>query len=126
MINFSLDTNPKGMGIEALDARGIQIGGQIHAHSLLLTAERLQPWPPQRFAELTRDHLELMLAHPADVYLLGVGAQQRFPAVDLLAVFYARGLGIEVMHSAAACRTFNILAAEGRNPVAGILWEPSV
>jgi uncharacterized protein len=126
MINFSLDNNPRGIGVDALDESGMHIGGRVYAQSLLLTAEQLQPWPPQSLADLQQDHLQLLLAHAADVYLIGVGARQRFPSPRLLAPFYERGLGVEIMHSAAACRTFNILSAEGRNPVAGIIWDLGV
>ncbi len=123
MINFTLDTNPDGISIDAIDETGIRIGGKIHRQSLLLTTKQVQSWAPATFDLLDHDSLERLLERSADVYLIGTGATQRFPDTRLLAPFYQRGLGVEVMHSAAACKTFNILAAEGRTPVAGIIFE---
>ncbi|MBF0256860.1 MAG: Mth938-like domain-containing protein [Gammaproteobacteria bacterium] len=123
MINFTLETPSNAISVGSCDAQGIRIGGRYHSQSLLLDPQQVQPWPPTRFAQLDSDCLELLLQRPADVYLIGTGLRQRFIDVRLLAGFYRRGLGVEVMHSAAACRTFNILVAEGRRPVAGIVFE---
>ena len=56
-----------------------------------------------------------------EIVLLGTGAQFRFPEPALLAPLYKAGIGVEVMDTPAACRTYNILLGEGRNVVAALL-----
>lgn len=121
MIHFTLEGNPAGTFVDAYEANGIRIAGRTYRQSLLLTPAELQPWAPEGLDE---DAVTALLRLAGDVYLIGTGQRQTRPDIHLLAPFYQRGLGVEIMHSAAACRTFNILAAEGRTPVAGILFEP--
>ncbi|HEB58150.1 MAG TPA: hypothetical protein ENJ01_02915 [Gammaproteobacteria bacterium] len=90
--------------------------------SLLLTGERLiTGWTPRHTEELTAEHLDAALALEPELILLGTGARQRFPAPAILARPQARGIGMEVMATAEACRTFNILVAEGRPVVAALM-----
>jgi uncharacterized protein len=56
-----------------------------------------------------------------EIVILGTGAAQRFPRRDLMRELAAAGVGVEIMDSRAACRTYNILATEGRKVVAAIL-----
>ena len=53
--------------------------------------------------------------------LLGTGARQRFPHPRLYRMLIDAGIGVEVMDSAAAARTYNIIAAEGRRVAAALL-----
>jgi uncharacterized protein len=57
------------------------------------------------------------------VVLLGTGARQRFPAPVLMRSLIDRGIGVEVMDTHAACRTYNILMAEGRDVAAALILE---
>jgi uncharacterized protein len=123
MIKFTLESNESGIFIDACESDGIRIHGKIHRQSLLLTPEQLHAWDPQRFEQLSTASLSALLDHPGDVIIIGTGQRQRYPDTQLLAPLYRQGIGFEVMSSAAACRTFNILAAEGRRPVAGIIFE---
>jgi uncharacterized protein len=59
-----------------------------------------------------------------EIVILGTGATQRFPAPELTRALAATGVGVEVMDSKAACRTYNILVTEGRKVIAAILIEP--
>lgn len=61
-----------------------------------------------------------MLGLAPEVVLLGTGARQQFPDPVLLGILHAQRIGVEVMDTAAACRTFNVLVTEGR-PVAAAL-----
>ena len=70
---------------------------------------------------MTEAHIDALLELDPQVILLGTGARQIFPAMALLARGLARSIGIEVMDTGAACRTYNILMAEGRQVVAGLL-----
>ena len=66
-------------------------------------------------------HLEALLALEPEVVLLGTGARQVFLPPRQLAPFYRKAVGVELMTTDAACRTFNVLAAEERRVVAGLL-----
>jgi len=66
-------------------------------------------------------HVEPILALQPDVVLLGTGARQQFPSQEVLAAFLQRHVGVEVMNNAAAARTWDILASEGRNVVAAFV-----
>ena len=57
--------------------------------------------------------------------LFGSGERQRFPSPELLKPLIAQGIGLETMDTKAACRTYNILVAEGRQVACGILIEPA-
>jgi uncharacterized protein len=71
--------------------------------------------------ELDERRLEPVFALRPEVVLLGTGARQVFPSPELLMCFHRRGIGIEVMATAAACRTFNVLVSERRKVVAALL-----
>lgn len=97
--------------------------------SLLITPNAIVPeWTViGGFTGLTSDHFAAMLAQQPEVVLLGTGRQLQFPHPQLSAPLINAGIGLEVMDSKAACRTYNILASEGRRVVIGLLLDhPSV
>ena len=69
--------------------------------------------------------LWLLVGHKPEVVLLGTGARLRFPPAAVLAPLTRAGIGVEVMDTAAACRTYNILAGDGRRVVAALLMIES-
>ena len=98
------------------------IGEQIIRQGIIISAGgAVDPWTPAIFADLDETHLQQILSYRPEVVLLGTGTRQEFPAPELLRPFADGGLGLEVMDTAAACRTFNVLAAESRDVVAGLL-----
>jgi uncharacterized protein len=88
-------------------------------------AHLLEDWPVADVASLRPEDLEPALALAPAVLLLGTGATLRVPAPAVLAACLTRGVGIEAMDNAAAARTFNVLAAEGRRVVAAFLLSPA-
>jgi len=90
--------------------------------SFLLSPDRLvEDWRPRAIDEVVPDDMEALLALEPALVLLGSGGSLRFPAPAVLAACLTRGIGIEVMDNAAAARTFNLLAGEGRRVVAAFL-----
>ena len=90
--------------------------------SLILTPQQLvDDWAPQQISELVPDHWQLVLDFQPEVILLGTGRRLTFPPVATLQPCHQAGIGIEVMDTSAACRTFNILASEGRHVVAALM-----
>jgi uncharacterized protein len=80
-------------------------------------------WRPSSIDTLEIADLEPLLALEPAVVLLGSGASLRFPAPAVMAACLTRGIGIEVMDNAAAARTFNVLATEGRRVAGAFLIE---
>ena len=80
-----------------------------------------QAWDIERFEELTAEHFRFLLQLEPEIVILGTGAQQRFPRPELMRDLIAARIGVEVMDTAAACRSYHILMAEGRKVIAAVL-----
>ncbi|MEE9929164.1 Mth938-like domain-containing protein [Microvirgula aerodenitrificans] len=99
----------------------VAINQEQHHQPLLVMADLLTPWPASSFETLTEDDFAALLAHDPEVVVLGTGPRLRFPHPRLTAALTARQIGVEVMDTPAACRTFNILVSEDRRVLAAIL-----
>ncbi|MGD9944962.1 MAG: Mth938-like domain-containing protein [Burkholderiaceae bacterium] len=100
----------------------VEINGQRHEGSLLVMPEGLlAPWPAAGFESLEPAHFEALLGHRPELVLLGTGGRQRFPHPRLTAALAAARIGVDTMDTPAACRTYNILMAEGRRVLAALL-----
>ncbi|MBY0455356.1 MAG: Mth938-like domain-containing protein [Burkholderiaceae bacterium] len=104
----------------------IGVGAEKISSSLVLGAQGLRmPWPCARFEDLTPAHFVQLAALEAELFIFGSGTRNRFPPPAWLQPLMARRIGIETMDTQAACRTYNILAGEGRNVVAALILETS-
>ena len=83
-------------------------------------------WPCARFEDLTPDHFAQLATLEAELIIFGSGVRNRFPPPAWLQPLMARRMGLETMDTPAACRTYNILASEGRNVVAALVLETPV
>jgi uncharacterized protein len=93
--------------------------------SFIVSPDKLvESWPVRDPRALTAADLEPVLALDPEVVLLGTGGNQIFPPAAVMAACLSRGVGLEVMNNAAAARTFNVLAGEGRRVVAGFVLVP--
>jgi len=102
----------------------VQVSGKRHAASLVVSGERvIEDWPAASIEALSADHFAAIVELGPEIVLLGTGAAFRFPDAALLAPLYRAGIGVEVMDTPAACRTYNILLAEGRNVVAALIVD---
>jgi uncharacterized protein len=101
----------------------IEINKVRHMSALVLTPERVEPWSTASFEALAEADFERLRALDPEVVLLGTGARQRFPHPRLSRPLAEARIGLEVMNTPAACRTYNILMAEGRKVVAALLPE---
>ena len=108
--------------VRRADARTIVVVDRPFSASIILTRDRvIDDWKISDVAAMTPDHVDPIVALKPDVVLLGTGAHQRFPSQAVLAAFLQRSVGVEVMDNAAAARTWDILAGEGRNVVAAFI-----
>jgi uncharacterized protein len=99
----------------------VEVNGRRIASSVLVNAVQLAEWDVRSVAQLTEEKLAAVLALKPEIVLLGSGADFTFPDAAVLAPFYRARIGLEVMDTRAACRTYNILLGEDRNVVAALI-----
>ena len=100
----------------------VMVNGQRFDRSVVVTPERvIEEWRAASFDQLDASHFEFLLQLNPEIVLLGTGATLRFPSPVLSRCLTAARIGLEVMDTSAACRTYNILMAEGRKVVAAVL-----
>ena len=107
-------------------AEGVLVNGIEHRHSVIVPWQgAVTPWPAERFEALAETHFEALAALGPELVIFGSGSRIRFPHPRLLRPLMSRRIGIETMDSPAACRTYNVLLAEGRAVVAALLFDPA-
>lgn len=112
---------PPGV-VDAQASRPSQGHRETVTTSVVLTPDRIiRDGLPETFEQLEASHFEALMELEPEVVLFGSGAKLRFPAPALLRRLTERGMGVEVMDTAAACRTYNVLIAEGRRVTAALL-----
>lgn len=100
----------------------VDINGHRYRQPVVLMSGALRTdWGAVDFAGLTAAHFDYFLALEPEVLLLGTGAKQQFARPELYRNLIAARIAIEFMDTPAACRTFNILAAEDRKVIAAVL-----
>ncbi len=98
-------------------------GERLTASVVVGSRGQRQPWNCTRFEDLTPEHFAQLAELDTELIVFGSGARNRFPPPAWLQPLMARRIGLETMDTQAACRTYNILAGEGRNVVAALLLE---
>ena len=100
----------------------VKVGAIEYRESLIVTPERIvNGWGSAGFDALTEADFATLAGLAPEIVLLGTGKTMRFPHPRLTRPLIDARIGLEVMDTPAACRTFNILAAEGRKVAAAIL-----
>ena len=100
----------------------IEINAQRFSHSLVVLPESVpQPWQVKDFEDLQPSDFELLGSMKPDLVILGTGQRQRFASARLTAQLMAQRVGVEFMDNQAACRTYNILMAEGRKVALAVI-----
>lgn len=110
--------------ITAYDENGVEINAVRFTRSLLVLPETPPViWPVASFEQLSADHFIQIDAALPDVVILGTGRRQRFAPPHLTTALAARRVGVECMDNQAACRTYNILMAEGRKVALALIID---
>jgi uncharacterized protein len=105
---------------------GVIVNGVEHRRSVIVPWQgAVLPWSVNAFEALQAQHFEALAASGPELIIFGSGARIRFVKPALLRVLMERRIGIETMDTPAACRTYNVLLAEGRAVVAALLFERS-
>jgi uncharacterized protein len=103
----------------------IGVGTEKITSSIILVSDGTRiAWPAASFEELGPGHFAQLAQLACEVVVFGSGARLRFVQPAWLAPLMSRRIGLETMDTAAACRTYNILAQEGRSVAAALLLEP--
>ena len=112
--------------VTGYDDDAVEINAVRYQHSLLVLPETAPvAWPVTSFDALAPEHFAIIDAATPDVVILGTGRRQRFVHPRLTTVLTARDIGVECMDNKAACRTYNILMAEGRKVALALIFEAS-
>ena len=121
-MELTLDSNNNRYTISAYEPGKIKINDIDYTKSLILSPDHLiKNWAPSSPNEITVNMLSPILELKPDIVIIGTGELPFFPKQESLAFFYQHKIGIEVMTTQAACRTFTILSSEGRNVVTGLI-----
>ncbi|MEW5942578.1 MAG: Mth938-like domain-containing protein [Pseudomonadota bacterium] len=100
----------------------VMINRERHERSLILLPDRMvENWEAEDFAALTAAHFEAIASLAPELVLLGTGPTLRFPSPALSQALARANIGLEAMDTPAACRTYNILMAEGRKVAAALI-----
>jgi len=110
--------------INALGPGWVAVNGEKINTSVVISSrgQRLT-WSCERYEDLTPDHFAQLADLSPELVIFGSGTRLRFPSAHWLAPLIERRIGLESMDTAAACRTYNILAGEGRHVIAALLIE---
>jgi len=102
----------------------LAVNGIRYGHPLLVFPDQPpRQWPMTDFPGLSAADVAVLLEQRPEIIVFGTGPEQRLPGTELLRVLAGSGTGFEFMSTPAGCRTFNILAAEGRR-VLGAMFLP--
>jgi uncharacterized protein len=108
--------------VRSVSSVGIEIVDRMYAGPLILSAgDVLDNWDVASPHDFSDRQLAPVFDLEPEVVLIGTGASQVFLPPEVMMCFYRRGVGVEVMTTDAACRTFNVLVSEGRKVVAALL-----
>jgi len=120
-MRFDLDRPSTAHVIRSYAPGSLRVGDRTYETSIIVSrSELVAPWRPRTLADLRPEDLEPVLALRPEVLLIGTGPRQVFPDRALLAPLHAARVGFEVMDTAAACRTYNVLVGEGREVAAAL------
>jgi uncharacterized protein len=121
-MSLILDENNATNQIRAYQPGCIQINDRLFHNSIILAPEKIiEYWRPQTMTDLLASDFSTILEWRPALLLLGTGARLQFPPMASYGDLINQGIGVEVMDTSAACRTYNALTAENRNVVAALI-----
>lgn len=121
-MQISLDTNNFKYVIEKYTNDGIvTISQKEYTSSLIIMPNHLEAWDITNIQQLTYEACQNIIAQNPEVIIFGSGKEIGFPSIEVTSRIMKLNIGVEVMSTAAACRTYTILAAEGRKVAAALI-----
>lgn len=108
--------------VRRVGAEGVLVGDRLFSRSFLLSPDQcVEAFPVRTLVDFDEAAVLAVLSLNPALVLIGTGSRQQLAPPALAGAFMTRGIGVEAMNSAAAARTFNLLASEGRRVVAAFL-----
>ncbi len=121
-MKFAEDNISRETTINRYGSGFIEVGQQRFEHAILVFPDSgARPWDCTSIAQANPENLQEIIDYRPELVLIGSGGAFAFPDFSVQAWLQQHGIGCEVMDSAAACRTFNVLVSEQRNVAAALL-----
>lgn len=121
-MELDLDNNQAKYQIRAYQPGSIQVNDTTYSRSIVISPDTLiDNWKPQHISELSPSDLTIISELSPAILLIGTGSTLTFPDLEIYGDLINEGIGIEVMDTRAACRTYNALTAENRNVTAALI-----
>jgi len=121
-MDFNLEIPRDHLFIRSISDDGIRVNDNYYNKPFILASQQIVAhWDIETIGDISEKTLQLIFDMQPEVVLIGCGKTQSFLPPATQAAFFRRTIGFEVMVTDAACRTFNVLVAEGRNVVAAII-----
>ena len=111
--------------VESYGEGRFRVSGLLYQGAILVLPDRTVPWPVALASEASLENLETIVASGrqggVELLLLGQGASMQLVSTELRQGLRAAGVVLEAMDTGAACRTYNVLMAEGRRVAAALI-----
>ncbi|MGA9572901.1 MAG: Mth938-like domain-containing protein [Lysobacterales bacterium] len=121
-MEFNLEIPQNQFFIRSVSEKGIRVDQELFSRPFIISGQRIVPeWNVESVDDIDEASLQAVFELEPEVILIGTGKKQVFLPPATQVHFYRRNVGFEVMTTDAACRTFNVLATEGRQVVAALL-----
>ncbi|MEN8180492.1 MAG: Mth938-like domain-containing protein [Pseudomonadota bacterium] len=120
-MKFMQENSGNSLTIQGYEKGQVIINGASYHSSLIVTPSKvITQWRPVEFSDLTENDFIPLIDLQPEMILLGTGASHKFPHPSLTRAIMQQRIGLDAMNTAAACRTYNILMAEGRRVAAAL------
>jgi len=121
-MEFTLEVPQNRFFIRSVSADGIRVDQELFVSPFIISGQRIVPqWNVESVEDINEESLQAIFDLEPEVILIGTGDKQVFLPPATQVHFFRRNFGFEVMTTDAACRTFNVLVAEGRQVVAALI-----
>jgi len=121
-MDFNLEIPRDHLFVRSISEEGIRVKDVYHTTPFILARQQVvADWSVGSIDDISEETLKIVFDMQPELVLIGCGNTQVFLPPATQALFFKRNIGFEVMVTDAACRTFNVLAAEGREVVAALL-----
>ncbi|MCP4925944.1 MAG: hypothetical protein GY916_08375 [Gammaproteobacteria bacterium] len=122
-MTMQLDREQSGGNIiRSFSAGELHINDAVFTNHVIVSTDTIiENWSPQGIMNLSLADFSEVLSGAPEVIVFGTGITQTFPPGALVTDILRQGIGFEIMDTAAACRTFNVLTTERRNVIAALL-----
>ena len=121
-MKFAEDNLNEGYFITSYETGKLMVNGKTITSSIVIAPDKLlEDWMLADISNLTAEHIEKIIQFNPELVLLGTGKNLTFPEVAIYSQLIKMGIGVDIMDTGAACRTYNILSGEGRRVIAGLV-----